>query len=904
MAGSPSAKGRVFGIGARILLVAGLFLGAIAGDAVAQSAGSMAGIPPSVLQQLSPDQLQQLLKAQKGGAEVVPPAAMPARTTLSPAEPAKPSPSRSSLEELMSKRAGTALSQFGYDQLGTGQPVTSALVGSVQDDYILGTGDQLDVALRGQENSDYLVTVDRNGQVTLPKLAPLEAAGLSFGDFRQKLEDAVHRAYISTQAYVSVTEVRQISVLVVGEVRNPGQQTLTGLSTVLDALNLAGGVKKSGSLRDIALVRGSHVIHLDLYAFLTTHKTTHDLAIAQGDRIIVPAIGPTVAVTGAVRRPAIYELAPGQRVISQRALMNLADGPVLPGVYRQMVLTIQETGKEELLDTTNLPGSVVRNGEILFVEPAVNYSSGKVTLEGPVRLPGAYALDKARTLHDLLPSIDAFEPNPYMLLGVIQRIDPKTMQTMIIPFSPARVVEGAENMSLVSNDVVRVLTVAQMRALASMGSSSLNENGDEGTTALSTKGASPASSASTETALPPAPSASTASVPASGPISTGNAGPQAQVSGGQTPTAQTAAASSLNDLSASESAFFGKALSDYHVTLTGAVREPGLYLIAPGTNLAELLAAAKGLDTDADVSRFEITSTEIDNLTGQSVTQRHTMTVLPSDYAKVLLHFRDNINFHHVYTDRVAGIGVTVSGQVRYPGTYSILRGERLSSVLVRAGGLTDVAYPYGTVFLRQSLAKEERVAHVRLAQDLQMQLTTQIAQASQSSGGSNSAATMAGIDSFITSIKDEPALGRMTVIADPSILAAHPQMDPMLEPGDKIIIPQRPSTVMVMGAVMQPGNYQFSAGRTVDDYIDQAGGYADGAEEDMVYVVYPDGRASRVDQSWLSFSSNAIPPGSTIYVPRDLFPINWRELTTTITGIFQNLAVSAASLAVISRNN
>ena len=384
----------------------------------------------------------------------------------------------------------------------------------------------------------------------------------------------------------------------------------------------------------------------------------------------------------------------------------------------------------------------------------------------------------------------------------------------------------------------------------------------------------------------------------------GVAGNPQSAGAGTEASAGAASASDLGDLSDADSAFFGKTLSDYHVTLSGAARETGTYLIAPGTTLAELLAAAGGLDTDADVSKFEITSTNIDNLTGQSTTQRQTMTVPPSDYSKVVLHFRDNINFHHVYTDRVAGGGVTVSGQVRYPGTYSILRGERLSSVLVRAGGLTDVAYPYGTVFLRQSLAKEEHEAHERLAENLQLQLTTQIAQASQGPSSSGGAGAMAGVDSFIKSVQDEPALGRMTVIADPSILAAHPQGDPMLEPGDTIFIPQRPSTVMVMGAVMQPGNYQFSPGDTVDDYISKAGGYDDGAEEDMVYVVYPDGRASRVDQSWLSFSSNAIPPGSTIYVPRDLFPINWRELTTTITGIFQNLAVSAASLAVISRNN
>ena len=942
------AIGAVRALGAMALLYA-LAMGPAA---LAQSAGG-SGIA-SLLQKLSPTDVQQLFQQGQGSqpSVTVKPSVMPQGTTLTPGGVQQAVPKTpSQLEKIMSRRAGTDLTQFGYDQLVGGQPVQSVQIGAIQDSYILGTGDQLDISLRGQENAEYVVTVDRNGSVSIPKLAPMGAAGRSLGDFKRDVKAAIQRAYISTKAYITVQQIRQISVLVVGNVRNPGQQTLTGLSTILDALNLAGGITKAGSLRNIVIVRGSDAFRLDLYDFLTRHRATRDLTVAQGDRIIVPALGATVAVTGAVRQPGIYELPHGSQSITERGVINLAQGPQLPGVYREMILKIRRNGKEELVDASGRARAAVRNGEILFVQPAVNYSSGRVTLAGSVRVPGTYALDKTKTLHDLLPSTEVFAPTPYMLLGVIIRINPKTLQRTVVPFSPIRVIEGKENMNLISDDVVRILTIPQMRAIASWelpqsennGDMAVNANPNIGTmsqSALATLMANPncVSQALAQAAGGQAPSAaqtgaqsSTSSGSSSGstatpaggcPINTlaqttapasagGTASPSETASnaatdnGTSSSAAEPAGLPGLGDLSAEDRAFFGQVLTDYRVTLSGAVRAPGAYLIAPGTSLAELLAAANGLTTDADTSSFEITSTEIDNRTGRSTTHRRTMTAPPSAYDTVALHLLDSVNFHHVFTDRQQGT-VTVAGQVRYPGTYSLLRGEHLSEVLVRAGGLTNVAYPYGTVFLRQSLAQREKESHQKLAKELELQLVQEISSGASATSGNQAINTSAftGIEGFINSVKTEPTIGRMTVIADPTILAANPQNDPMMQPGDTIFIPTRPSTVSVMGAVMAAGNYQFRPDATVEDYINQAGGYADGAEDDMTYIVYPDGSARRVDESWLHFTSAAIPPGSTVYVPRDLFPVNWQILTTTVATLFRELAVSAASIAVLSKNN
>ena len=188
----------------------------------------------------------------------------------------------SRLEQIMSSRAGLRLQQFGYDQLGSGRTVTIAQTGAVQDDYVLGPGDQIIVSLRGQENSEFRATIDRGGQVLLPRLKPISAIGRSFGSFRQDLEAAVRRAYVATEAAVSVASVRQINVLVSGEVNNPGQRIVSGLSSAVDALLLSGGVRKTGSLRNVRIQRSGREYNVDLYSVLTSRGGGAGL-VAAGD---------------------------------------------------------------------------------------------------------------------------------------------------------------------------------------------------------------------------------------------------------------------------------------------------------------------------------------------------------------------------------------------------------------------------------------------------------------------------------------------------------------------------------------------------------------------------------------------------------------------------------------------
>jgi hypothetical protein len=150
--------------------------------------------------------------------------------------------------------------------------------------------------------------------------------------------------------------------------------------------------------------------------------------------------------------------------------------------------------------------------------------------------------------------------------------------------------------------------------------------------------------------------------------------------------------------------------------------------------------------------------------------------------------------------------------------------------------------------------------------------------------------------------LRTQKPLGRIAIAADPAVLAASPSLDPLLEPGDVVFIPQRPSTVAVLGEVMQPGSYSYQPGMSVGDYIKKAGGYAQFSNDDMTFIVQPDGSAKRLETSWLGFDSTTLPPGSTIVVPRDLAPLYARQIVLDVTGIMSSLAVTIASLAVLAK--
>jgi protein involved in polysaccharide export with SLBB domain len=933
--------------------------------------------------------------------------------TFVPAPRVLPLPA-SRLEQILSSRAGTKLEQFGYGELGSGRSVAIAQTGAVQDGYVLGPGDQIIVSLRGQENSEFRATVDRGGQVILPRIKPIAASGRSFGSFREDVEAAVHRAYVATDAAVSVATVRQISVMVSGEVNNPGARVLSGLSSVVDALLLSGGVRKTGSLRSIRIQRADHSYTVDLYSVLTSRGNAAQLHLADGDRILVPPLGRTVAVAGLVRQPGIYELPAGQSSLPVSTLLSLAGGQEVRGRYRLSVLRVLDNGQTGM-EPLNGDKGVVRDSEILFAQLGADQVTGQATLSGGTGLAGRYSVQSGSRLSDVLRAPGALGMAPYTLFGIIVRRDSRTYLRVPIAFAPVAVLNARTDVALQSDDVIRVLSANEAQMLGFVTRAYLGKLAADQAAARNPVTAE-ADATAAQAALTGAPGGTPlpADTPAlvklaMDPNSPANLAKQAQkdsqnqfgmddVSGApadlqradvialmdmaepgtiwakqqndayftklnapasaaaaatpqfatsgfgesqesidpsnpqaqllqNTQTAGTYARPATDTATANfmeqpvgpggfagnrEVHTFGELarqlnmdplvlmnfLVDNRARIDGAVAGPGFYFVGPGAGLDDLVQAAGGAANWADQSGVDVMTTAVDQLTGRSATQRQTLPLRQGMLASYMVRPHDQFRFNRVYTD--SGLGsVTVQGEVRSAGGYPITRGEHLSDLLARAGGLTPTAYPQGTVYLRKSAAAVERDGYIRAANEIQDQLLVGMTRVGNDKIPPE---TFAAMQTFITRLRAQKALGRVSFTADPSILAANPDRDPLLEAGDTIYIPQRPSTVSVLGEVMQPGTYGYQAGATLEDYIRKAGGYAQFADDGLTFVVMPDGTARKLDRSWLHFTVDKLPPGSAIVVPRDLTPIDTRQIILDVTGIMSSLAVSLASLAVISR--
>ena len=953
----------------------------------------------------------------------VQPTVTPSTQTLSPATP--PTSSQlpvSTLELLFSQRAGQPLVQFGYDMFGIGQPAAVTQIGNVQDNYILGSGDQLSIVNRGHDNNSYVVPVDRDGRVIVPGYEPVQAGGRTFQEVRHDLQRVIAKDALQTQSYISLAQTRQINVLVTGEVNAPGVRVVSGLNTPIDAILLSGGVRKTGSLRNIELVRGSKQIRVDLYSVIARGNLASVGGLTDGDHIIVPPIGQTVAIIGLVNRPGIYELSDGTHAIDGRALIRLAGGS-FPGANHLSRIELQSTGRMQLVSLGH--DGTIHGGEILSVDQESGGSVGRVTLAGAVQLPGTRPLSETPTLSSLLRDQSDIVVNGYTPFAILIHRDPETGVRHAAAFSVAKVLAHQDERKLGSDDVVYIFTTDQARALANAaaaqvqaaaqagsvppsvvtqalqagnatsanstagssattgitapagttgGSSSLANNaaaiyaaanngssGAAGQTATNAASA-PSQAASTGATSPSVPSLSQALASANNasassgqpagappPLTTLPSGPTSTPMFGVLPSppnapydARTAAAASrqppasiaLLQAQNAQSASLGVPLqgngltspaalgspapdlnpndiatelgltpaalinlaADYLVSVVGDVHDPGGYLAVEGTSLGTMLNASGGLMLQADLSWVEVTSTEIDASSGTSKTVRNAYRGRTrADFDQVALRPLDTVRVRQVFADRESGT-VTIVGQVRYPGSFDILRNERLSSIISRAGGLTDEAYPYGAVYTRISAQQAEAEGNYREAVELQSGALIAATTPNVNPG------ILTYLQSLQSTLQHQPALGRISVEADPTILSVKPQLDTLLQPGDFIYIPKRPSTVAVSGEVLNPGSFQYRPGMSLSDYLDLAGGVTRTSDEDSTFIILPDGSARPASSEFFNFFGNdPIPPGSTIVVPPDPAPFNAMVFLTSLSQIVSQVAIAAASLAVIS---
>lgn len=378
-------------------------------------------------------------------------------------------PDPSPLERLYSDRAGEPLRLYGYDLLGGGSVTGMPDLGAVHDDYILGVGDVVSIAVRGSANLDGQLVVGSDGRLLLPQMRPVLVAGRSLADVRAELTAEVRATLGATELFLSLVELRRIVVQVLGEVGDPGRHRVASFATALDALSAAGGVNLIGSLRSGALIRHDLRSPIDLYDLLQENDSLANRPLRHGDRLFIPPLGATIAVAGAVLRPAIYELPPRGENLSAEEALALAGGALIPGPATHYVLRLGDDGLEHALPVVHSSATEfqLQDGDILRIQPQTPRQLGLVNLTGHVVASGPRPLRPGMTLADVIDSPTRLRPAPYLPFAIIASDDPSTGARQLVPIDVAAVLAGRDRRPVQDGDTVFVLSVEDIRFLTS-----------------------------------------------------------------------------------------------------------------------------------------------------------------------------------------------------------------------------------------------------------------------------------------------------------------------------------------------------------------------------------------------------------------------------------------------------
>ncbi len=367
-------------------------------------------------------------------------------------------------------------------------------------DYVIGPGDQLLVRATGVLDFELRPTVDRDGQIVIPKVGPVSVAGVKRVDLESYLTRQIGRSYKNFTVSATLGRLRSIDIYVTGQARRPGKYTVSSLSSLLNAVFTSGGPNAHGSMRRVRLVRDNRTVSVfDLYDFIVRGDTSKDSRLLPGDVIVFPSAGPRVALLGAVNVPAIYELAGGDAPIGdvlalsgglsvltapQRAQLERLD-PNQPVARTVEVVSLGEQGLAQRL----------RDGDVLTLFPVGPQFADVVTLRGNVAAPLRYPFKPGMRIRDLIPEREALITADYYQrknlmvqyddegqkvkveqarrdvkngleevnwdYAVIERLDLGEVKMTLIPFNLGRVVlqnDESANLELKAGDVVTVFS--------------------------------------------------------------------------------------------------------------------------------------------------------------------------------------------------------------------------------------------------------------------------------------------------------------------------------------------------------------------------------------------------------------------------------------------------------------
>ena len=395
---------------------------------------------------------------------------------------------------------GNNLPIFGQDMFDTPAMFNAAQNIPVTSDYVVGPGDEILVRAWGQVDIDFHAVIDRNGILSIPKVGSINVSGVKYDQLQKLIKSSIGRIYNNFDLTVTLGQLRALQVFVVGQVRHPGTYTMGPMSTLVNAVYLAGGPSASGSMRHIELKRGSQMVaEFDFYDLLLKGDKTKDLRLQPGDVIYIQAVGSQVAISGSVNAPAIFEAKAGESLAD---LVGWAGGFATTAQTQKISLQRNLDGAarqvQEIDSKQGGLNTLIQAGDVAIVYAISPQIKNSVTLRGNIAESRHFAWHAGLRIHDLIPDREALITKHYWLnknsdllpesskqndklrtlndvtrtlseinwdYAVVERLDRETLTTTLVPFALGRAVINADpenNLLLESGDVITVFSKDDM----------------------------------------------------------------------------------------------------------------------------------------------------------------------------------------------------------------------------------------------------------------------------------------------------------------------------------------------------------------------------------------------------------------------------------------------------------
>jgi protein involved in polysaccharide export with SLBB domain len=764
-------------------------------------------------------------------------------------------------------------------------------------DYMVGPGDGLAIDLWGGVSQRISRTVDRQGRISLPESGPVLVSGHTLAEVQQTVQKVLRANYRDVSADVSLSRLRTVRVYVVGDVAEPGAYDISSLSTPLNALFAAGGMSDRGSLRTIKHLRGNKLVEeVDAYDLLL-HGVRSEMAhLESGDTLLVAPIGPQVTIEGMVRRPAIYELR------AEKTLEDVLDlaGGILPAAALQHIEVQRLVAHEKrTMLTVDISSSAdaeaiakqlrefkIQDGDQIHIFPIAPYNESAIYLQGHVLRPGRYSYSDGMKITDLIKSYADLLPEPAGHYAEIVRLNAPDYRPSVESFDlAAALADPATAPKLQAHDTVRVFGRYDFEPAPEVWI------GGEVRTAgkYSTSG---------QVRLRDA-------IYLAGGITPDAAMDSAQVF-------RTQPDGTLKILSVNLGGALGGNPADNvllesrdrllvqrnvakvdpaTVDVKGEVTKPGRYPLTTNMHVEDLIRVAGGLKRTADSQTANLTRYAAgDPQHGSAENLSIVLSAASSGDANENKLLRDGdvltIPQNPGWND--VGASVTIRGEVLHPSTFGIRPGEKISSLLDRAGGFSPQAYPYGAVLMRPEVKELEmgaRAEMVRLLKEEEIHLR---ALPETDADQRNAKMTAIGVtESTLRQLQLNPPIGRVVIHIQQDLHAwRNTASDVTVRDGDVLVIPKKAGYVTVNGQVFNPTTVSYRPGRSAKWYLSQAGGLTQLANKKAVFVIRADGSvlASKNNSAfWSGDPLNvSLRPGDSIVVPEVAPRIgtrNWQNL-------------------------